>query len=68
MGDKVESITVQERPPWIDDSSVKSCRKCNKEFGVFTRKVLCLSFSLPLYCMSSHSLFTASLQVCQDDK
>lgn len=39
MGDKAQEITVQQRPPWIEDDTVKNCRSCNKEFGVFTRKV-----------------------------
>ena len=37
-----QELTVQERPPWVDDASVKTCRNCNKDFGVFTRKVTLL--------------------------
>ena len=37
-----QELTVQERPPWVDDATVKTCRNCNKDFGVFTRKVTLL--------------------------
>lgn len=40
MADKYQE-TVQQRPPWIDDATVKNCKSCNKEFGVFTRKHHC---------------------------